>query len=102
MIKFKIRDKNKNVKFEYTGSIVDICYEGEFEVGDILTASSDWSRFLKIQLDETLKESIVYLPNKVFDFSIPTELEQLKGYDSMAFKGNVHKIRISEPDEGEV
>jgi len=102
MITFKLKDKNKNVKFEYTGSKVDICYEGEFEVGDILTASSDWSKFLKIQFDETLKESIVYLPNKVFDFSIPTEIEQLKGYDSMAFKGNIHKIKISEPDEEEV
>ena len=84
MITFKVKDKDKNVKFEYTASTVDICYDGVFEVGDILTASSDWSKFLKVQFDETLKESIVYLPNKVFDFSIPSELEQLKCYDNIS------------------
>ena len=102
MITFKIKDKSKNVKYEYTASVVDICFEGKFEVGDILVASSDWSKFLKVQFDETLAESIVYLPNKVFEFSIPSEAEQIECYDNNAFKGNAHRIKISEPDDNEV
>ena len=102
MITFKVKNKEKEVKFEYTNSSINICLDGELSSGDILCASSDWSNFLKIQFDETLKESIVYLPNKVFEFTVPDECEIIKCYGQEAFKSDTHKIKISEPNEEEV
>ncbi len=54
--------------------------------------------FVSVKLDETLKESIIYLPNGSFEFEIPFGSLR-RGYDANAFCGDSHKIYAKETDE---
>ena len=55
-----------------------------------------------MKLDETLAESIVYLPDGVFEFIIPFGKELKACYAPGAFSGDSHRFVLSEPDECEI
>ena len=73
-------------------------YEGELLRGDIFSVSAPGIEFMKVQLDKTMKESVIYCPSGSFEFSVPEECEAV-GYAPEAFSGFCHRIRISESDE---
>ena len=64
MLYLKIVDKNKNVKFEARGAQIRETYIGEFCEGDQIYIRLDGAQTLAVKLDETLRESFVYCPNK--------------------------------------
>lgn len=60
------------------------------------------STFVKLCLDETMAESIVYVPDGTFEFEIPFDRERDSCYAPDAFGGASHRIRCSEPTEAEI
>ena len=66
IIYLKIKDVNGDVKFKAEGEKIDAVYENEYRVGDTIEVKISDSEYAALRLDETLKESIVYLPDKSF------------------------------------
>ncbi len=93
IIKLQIKDLNREVKFEQSGKEIDVEYKGNLCSTDYFTISAE-DRYLIIKLDETLAESLIYIPDKSFEFTVPTEEELEACYAEGAFKGDVHKITV--------
>ena len=53
-------------------------------------------------LDETLAESIIYVPDGVFEFAVPFGYERKSCYAREAFAGDSHRITCAEIDEPEI
>ncbi len=102
MLTLKIIGSDGAVKFEQKGMNIDACYKGELTEGDKIKVSLSNCDFIAVKLDETLAESIVWVPNKSFDFPIPTAHQLKMGYHPNAFKGDTHKITVREPEDEEI
>ncbi len=102
MLFLKVVDKNGKIKYECKGSSIENVYGCEYSQGDKITILLDGCSFISLQLDETLKESIVYVPNKSFEFVIPSEKERKMCYHPDAFSGENHVLRVRELDDADV
>ena len=101
IINLELKDINNETKFSAKGETVETCYNGEYREGDRFSVSCD-SEFLFVRLDGTLKESLVYLPHKRFDFYIPFGQKRIAGYDKDAFGGDEHALALREATEEEI
>lgn len=98
MITLKIVDKNNNELFTEKGERVEAVYNATYNEGDKIIIKKTDTEFLAVKLDETLAESIIFLPTSTFEFEIP--FGDLKaGYDKKAFSGDMHKITVYEPED---
>ena len=98
MISFSIIDKECRELYSCKDEKIDITYEQEYSIGDKIIIHKKDTDFLLVQLDENIKESIIYAPSSTFEFEIP--FGDLKyGYDEKAFSGNKHRIKVSEIDD---
>ncbi len=102
IINLKLLNANGEVKFKAYGSDIDERYNGEYEPGDKYRVELCDGEFVKIKLDETLAESIIYVPDGIFEFVIPEGDARAFGYAPEAFAGDSHRITCSEPDEAEI
>ena len=91
-----------DVKLKAYGAEIDVCYNATYQPGDKIRIELLDGDFLKLQLDKTLAESIVYVPDRIFEFEIPSERELKACYAPGAFSGDSHRIRCSEPTEAEI
>jgi len=89
-------------KFRAHGTKIDVCYVGEYEPGDRWHIDVDCTGFVKIKLDETMLESIIYLPDKTFEFTIPFDRERVCCYAPDAFSGDKHRVVCTEPADDEI
>ena len=101
MLFLKIIDKNKQLKFQTQGRIIQTEYLGELVEGDKISVYADGTNIISVQLDESLQESFLYIPNRSFTFTIPTVRELQMGYAPTAFQGDRHKIFVREVEEEE-
>ena len=102
IINLKLLNENGECKFKAYGAEIDERYNGEYEPGDKWRIDTDYTEFVKIKLDETLLDSIVYLPDKTFEFKIPFGVELSSCYAPGAFSGDSHRIVCSEPSDAEI
>ena len=102
ILKLKILSDAGEVKFKAFGEEIDERFTGEYEEGDKIRVELFDGEFLKLSLDETLKESIIYVPDGVFEFPIPFGNERASCYDKAAFSGDSHRLRAAEPSESEI
>ena len=102
MIKLKLLNKNGECKFKAFGMEIDERYNGEYEPGDKWRVDTDYEEFVKIRLDGTMNESIIYIPDKTFEFIIPFDYERECCYAPGAFSGDSHRVTCSEPCDAEV
>ncbi len=102
MLTLKIIGSDGAVRFEQKGMSIDACFKGELKEGDKIRVSLSNCDFIAVKLDETLAESIVWVPNKSFDFPIPTAHQLKMGYHPDAFKGDTHVIKVREPEDEEI
>ena len=102
IINLKLLRENGDVKFKAYGTDIDERFLGEYEEGDKFRVELCDGEFVKIRLDDTLAESIVYVPDGIFEYAIPFGKERKAGYHPDAFGGEDHRIRVSEPDEAEI
>lgn len=98
MIQIKIIDGNGTEKFSAKDTSIDVVYEGEYNEGDKVVISKTDTEYLSLKLDDTLAESLIFVPISTFEFPIPFG-ELKKGYDDKAFTGNSHRIKIYEPED---
>ena len=101
MLFLKIIDKNKQLKFQMQGQIIQTEYFGNLVEGDKISVYADGTNIISVQLDESLQESFLYIPNRSFTFTIPTERELQMGYAPTAFQGDRHKIFVREVEDEE-
>ena len=101
MICVEIIDKNGAVLYSQKGMSIDCIYQGEYKEGDKILVKKRDTDFLMVQLDETLAESIIYLPTSSFEFEIPFG-NLMQGYDSKAFLGDSHRIIVKEPEDDQL
>ncbi len=102
MLKLQIKDSNQNIKYELTDKAIDTVYEGGLSEGDTFSITSDFENFLFVKLDDTMQEALLYLPEKYFEFPVPSAEMIEKCYHPDAFSGNKHTIKIREATDEEV
>ncbi len=102
IINIKLIRSNGDVKWKAWGEDIDEHFHGEYEEGDKFRVESVDTNFVKIRLDETMGEAMMYLPDGLFEFIVPFGYERSACYAPGAFSGDDHRIRISEPTEAEI
>ncbi len=102
MLQFKIIGKDGSLLFEKRGMQIDTVFEGGLEPGTRLRVSLQNCNYLALQLDPTLKESIVYVPGQLFEFVIPEERVRRACYAPGAFIGKTHPIKLREVEDEEL
>lgn len=99
MIFLDILNLENEVVFSNKGFEINAEYGGELLSGYKIKLRVDGTNYIAVKLDKTLKESYLYLKNRSFTFTIPTERELKMAYSPDAFKGNVHIITAREVDD---
>ncbi|WP_249029037.1 hypothetical protein [Tannockella kyphosi] len=102
IFEISIRDKDNKVLIENKAlNEVTIAYRGEYLPGDYIQLKSDTKDiYIKLRLDDSLTESIVYLSDYIFCFPIPCG-DDLKPYGEKAFTGIRHWGYVSLLDKKE-
>lgn len=100
MIYLKISDKDGNIKFKECGNEIKATYGAKYEEGDKITVEvTDYDK-IAIQLDETLKESFVYLSEKKYEFPIPFGVAA-RSYHPDAWNKEVNVISVRKASDEE-
>ncbi len=102
IINLKLISANGDVKFKAYGEEIDERFSGEYEEGDKFRIELLDTEFVKLKLDDTLAESIVYVPDGTFEFTVPFGYERRACYGPVAFSGDSHRLIVSEPTEAEI
>ena len=102
ILNLKLLAENGDVKFKAYGEDIDVRYEGVYEPGDKWRLELTYCEFVKMRLDSTMAESIVYIPDGTFEFLIPFDYERDCCYGKDAFSGDSHRVTVSEPTEAEI
>ncbi len=102
ILNLKLLAANGDVKFKAYGEDIDVRYEGVYEPGDKWRIELTYCEFVKMRLDPALAESIVYVPDGVFEFPIPFDYHRAACYGKDAFSGDDHRVTVSEPTEAEI
>ena len=102
IINLKLLNDKGEVKFKAYGAEIDTRYNGEYEEGDKWRVELCDSDYCKIALDETMAESIIYVPDRIFEFKVPFGIEKISCYGEEAFSGDSHRVKVSEPDNAEI
>ena len=99
-MELKILNKNKEVIFSQKGQKIDCTYYGVYQEGDKIVVSAQGVEYLKVKLDNTMKEAIVYVPNGSMELEIPFGARRVM-YDKDAFSGEKHYLSASEATDDE-
>ena len=102
ILNLKILAENGDVKFKAYGDEIDTRFDGVYEKGDKIRVELCDGEFVKLKLEDSLAESIVYVPDGIFDFLIPFDRERVACYAPEAFAGDSHRLICSEPTEAEI
>jgi len=100
-MELKIINKNGDVLFSENAKEIDVVYDGVYEEGTKICISAPLCEFIKIQLDSTLGDAIIYNPQGRLEYEIPFG-NLRKMYSEYSFVGRGHKIQVSEPTEEEI
>ena len=103
MLKIKVVNKVGNEM--YIGQSSDkICaiFNFAYEDGDWMIIDSDKKGgFYKIQLEDTMQESIIYVPGSFFIYHIPLK-DKRSNYSPKSFYGDCHIIKVEEASKEEI
>ncbi len=102
ILALKILAENGDVRFKAYGEEIDARFNGVYLPGDKIRIELEYTEYVVMKLDETLCESLVYVPDGVFEFVIPTDKELAAGYAVGAFSGDSHRLICREPSEAEI
>ena len=102
ILTLKVISENGDVRFKAFGETIDARFDGEYAEHDKIRIELSDGNFCRMSLDETLGESIVYIPDGVFEFEIPFGRERASCYAPGAFAGESHRLRATEPGEVEI
>ncbi len=94
MIKCIIKDINKDIKAEWKGESIDVIYDSLYKEGDTLFVTCD-TDFVSVSFDESQVESIVYVPDHEFSFTVPMSGDAMNAYNKDSWEKPSHKIVVS-------
>ena len=101
MIFFKLTDKSGNTLAETSGINIDFTFDRVYEEGDkFIVKFKDCGEFIAMKLDESLKESIVLIPDKIFEYVVPFGNEYV-AYDEASWTKPSHRVTIREASDEE-
>lgn len=101
IIELNVFNFENKIVFSIKSSRINCKYNGEYKDGDRIYIKAQDVEFLKIKLDDTLPEAVIYTQNGCFEYKIPSG--SLKaGYPKEAFEGESHHITVSEATDDEV
>ena len=101
MLTLKVLNKNREVLAEEKGKNIAFNYGKEYQDGDYIRVESSIDKFVSVKFDDTLQESIIYIPGKSFEFPIPSPAVRTGCYGEEAFAGSNHTICAREIEEEE-
>ena len=90
MIKCVIKDINKDEKIRFSGECIDVSYDELYKEGDFFTVSTD-TDFVSVSFDESQKQSIIYVPEHEFTYTVPLG-KAITAYDGESWSKKGHKI----------
>lgn len=99
-MELRIINKNKEVLFQKQGRDISCCYEGEYQEGDKIVLSAPDMEYVKVKLDKTLKEAVLFLPNGSLELEVPFGRRKVM-YAPDAFSGTLHQFSASEATDEE-
>ena len=102
MLTLRIIGADGVLKCEQKGTRIQTKYWGKLNSGDRIKIQLDGCLFIAVQLDSRLKESIVYVPNKSFEYIIPSPKELDACYAPNTFIGNEHSLLVREVEDEEI
>ena len=91
-IKLLVRNRKNEIMLETSGEEIHALYEHALQEGDCIEISTGEECLIQVKLDETLAESILYLPEGRFVYPIPSEMETC--YAENAFSGEKHMFSV--------
>ncbi len=94
----RIISKTGRELYTKKGNEIIVEYNAKFLEGDKILVLAHMCEFISVKLDETLEESIIYLPNGSFEYEIPYGI-LMDGYSENAFSGDRHIIKVCEADQ---
>lgn len=101
MIFFKVVDKLGNVLAETSGISIDFTFDRVYEEGDkFIVKLRDCGEFISMKMDDSFKESIVLVPDKIFEYVVPFG-DELIAYDEESFKKPSHHVTLREAEDSE-
>ncbi|MDY3929643.1 MAG: hypothetical protein SOZ34_09825 [Clostridia bacterium] len=101
MLKLEIKDKNNNVLFSQSGKKINAEYDKVYCEGDKIIITISDCEFIKVKLEESLAESIIYVPEGVFEYLIPFG-EKRVAYKEDAWTKEHNTIAVSEAENEEI
>ena len=103
MLKIKVINKSGNEMFIGKNSKEVCCiFNFEYEDGDWIIVDSDKKNgFYKVKLEDTMQESIIYVPGNYFTYFIPYK-DKRSNYSPKSFYGNCHIITVSDASEDDL
>ena len=102
MLTLKIIGKDKETKGIWRGHSINVNFLGELSEGDKIKVLLDGCDFIAVKLDNTLAESIIWVPDRNYEFIIPSPREIKGCYNPEAFSGDNHIISVREPEDDEI
>lgn len=102
VLRLKLISAENVCKFTVCGTEINTVYNEKYEPGDTWHIETDGAMFVKVKLDETMLDSILYLPEKFFEFEIPFGNERICCYAPEAFSGESHRIICAIPTDAEI
>ena len=102
MLYLKIIDNLGNIKAKYSGCEIRAEYCDVLSSGDKIKVRLDGCSYIAVKFNENLKESLIYVPNKSFEYVVPTKNEIIGGYDAKTFSGDKHYIYVKEVEDEEI
>ena len=101
MLTLKVLNKDKDVLAIEKGNNITLNYKGIYSDGDYIRVESSMDKYIAVKFDETLTESIIFIPGKSFEFAIPSKEVRIGCYGEEAFFGEEHVICAREVSEEE-
>lgn len=101
MLNLKIKDKDENILFSKSGKNISCEYNSVYNEGDKIVIELEDCEYIKIKIEESLAESIVYVPGKLFEYSIPFG-EKRVAFKEDAWTKEKNIITVSEATDDEV
>ena len=102
MLKLDIIDKFGTKKASASGNKIDYTIDCNLTTGDKIRVFADSTNYLFIKLNENVKESLVYLPNRAFCFTVPTQKQIESCFNKETFLKNQTIISVREPSEEDI
>lgn len=102
MLTLKIINIKGETLEQWSGLHINAKFNGNLCYGDRIKIFADGCDFIALKLGPQFSESIIWIPNRSFEFAIPPAEQIGDCYHPETFLGDYHLISVREPEEDEI